>query len=673
MRKLLPIALLTLFSAPLHAQLDQLAWLRQTTNTGVADGSILKLDAAGNLFMAGAYPPAGITIGGITLPGSGSPENAFLAKLAPDGTALWARRMTRVGGMQDNLNSDKIAIDAAGNSYVAGWFLDGATIDGAALTGSGHYVLAKFDADGMLQWTRTIATEDNIQNGSIAVYIDPWQHVQLVGAYATSVTFGAGHTVTNTQPGLVDTFMAWYDAGGEVLDARRLGGSVPTTEPWVPLPAEAYMLDAAGQLFRFVQGANTLFKYAADGTWLMTHHLEVVGGVYMKAMTTGPDGSIWLCGGHSGGGTSLEGVALTPTGSTDFGDALLMKLSAAGELQWIRQYADPLGDFFTRVRVDAIGNATVLGSVASIGLVRVMVVKYAANGDLLSEGNIYPWDGIFGTPVGTILPQNLVLTHVGGNVLLMGSYKYRLYFDEDINFTTTADNYRIFLAQFGTCAVDTPTIVAAAPGFCPGEGVALTAGAADRYRWSTGDTTAGISATAAGAYHVFAIEGGECFARSADVSIDAYEVPEPEVILGEHELSCSVEEVAYQWIDCADNAPIATATARTFAPPADGTYAVRITTAQGCEALSACATYSTVGIGEQERGPAIALWPNPAADRVGVRANGPVRRVDVIDASGACVLTARASSFAVAHLASGTYAVRVTTDAATGVVRLVKE
>lgn len=212
--------------------------------------------------------------------------------------------------------------------------------------------------------------------------------------------------------------------------------------------------------------------------------------------------------------------------------------------------------------------------------------------------------------------------------------------------------------------MDTPQIDLAAPAYCPGESVTLTASSAESYRWSTGATGSSIEVDQAGSYHVFAIEGTECHARSADVFVAAYGVPEPTITLGDQMLSCAVDEVAYQWVDCATGQPIEGATAQTFVPAFDGSYAVWITTEEGCEAQSECAFYSTVGITDQETEQDVFLWPNPATDHVFVRTEGPLERVEVWSVTGACVLHTKGPRVDLHGLARGCYTVRVITRSA---------
>lgn len=69
----------------------------------------------------------------------------------------------------------------------------------------------------------------------------------------------------------------------------------------------------------------------------------------------------------------------------------------------------------------------------------------------------------------------------------------------------------------------------------------------------------------------------------------------------------------YQWINCNTGVPVAGASSASFAPAANGSYAV-IVTQYGCRDTSSCYTISNiVGISKIQEGPGITLFPNPTA------------------------------------------------------------
>lgn len=76
-------------------------------------------------------------------------------------------------------------------------------------------------------------------------------------------------------------------------------------------------------------------------------------------------------------------------------------------------------------------------------------------------------------------------------------------------------------------------------------------------------------------------------------------------------LTAAAGATAYQWINCADNAPVVGATSATFEPVANGDYAV-IVTEGACSDTSACQSITTIGIDELTGESAyIQVSPNP--------------------------------------------------------------
>jgi hypothetical protein len=65
----------------------------------------------------------------------------------------------------------------------------------------------------------------------------------------------------------------------------------------------------------------------------------------------------------------------------------------------------------------------------------------------------------------------------------------------------------------------------------------------------------------------------------------------------------------YQWIDCGTNTAVAGATSASFIPTANGDYAV-VVTSGSCDDTSACVTYNSVGLNENNS-QSISVYPNP--------------------------------------------------------------
>lgn len=129
----------------------------------------------------------------------------------------------------------------------------------------------------------------------------------------------------------------------------------------------------------------------------------------------------------------------------------------------------------------------------------------------------------------------------------------------------------------------------------------------------------------------------------------------------------------YQWINCATNAPVAGATAQTFAPTANGSYAVIVSNGT-CTDTSNCVNVTNVGIKESTI-TTISVHPNPTHDVVTVTMDAASAVVEVMDVQGKLVQTTQIKSGGQIDLSAyerGVYTLRVKTELGVAIERIVK-
>ncbi len=124
----------------------------------------------------------------------------------------------------------------------------------------------------------------------------------------------------------------------------------------------------------------------------------------------------------------------------------------------------------------------------------------------------------------------------------------------------------------------------------------------------------------------------------------------------------------YQWIDCATNDPVVGATSSTFAPVANGSYAVIVGNPAGCVDTSNCATVSLIGLNEELLNASIQVYPNPAVSEINiVSSDAPITGFSVLDMNGREVLQKILTTneteleLSLETLSEGTYIVEVKT------------
>ena len=133
---------------------------------------------------------------------SESQQDAFVAKISPEGFCVWIRQF----GSAKSDKTCRVRLDRSGNCYVAG--NTNGSIDGAAddITGECPFV-AKFDSTGQLLWIKQVR-DLNAQTG-----------------LGVGVSFN-GTVALACAPGYVATF----DAKGVLVACKNSSGHKPLTQ-----------------------------------------------------------------------------------------------------------------------------------------------------------------------------------------------------------------------------------------------------------------------------------------------------------------------------------------------------------------------------------------------------------------------------------------------------------
>ncbi|MGH9649787.1 MAG: SBBP repeat-containing protein, partial [Terriglobales bacterium] len=106
-------------------------WSKRFGNTGVDVGRGVAVDTGGNVLATGNFQVS-VDFGGGTLTALGS-NDIFVAKLSgADGSHLWSKSFGAAGG--GDAQARAIALDAAGNPFVTGFFYLTVDFGGGPLT-----------------------------------------------------------------------------------------------------------------------------------------------------------------------------------------------------------------------------------------------------------------------------------------------------------------------------------------------------------------------------------------------------------------------------------------------------------------------------------------------------------------------------------------------------------
>lgn len=220
------------FISSINAQIPSWKWVREFWSD-VNSARFLAPSDSGSVYMAGTFYGT-LYFDTQTLTATGT--DCFLAKLDSSGSAIWARKWSSIGGIDDVYS---ITSDDSNNCYVTGEFYNTLLIDNYVLNGNltSKYLL-KFDRHGNLVYAYTI--DGNFY--TVDVKADHSGNIFLAGFFASdSVTFGA-YTLQNSLTGKNDFAVIKLDLTGSVLWAEKVGGTNDDA-------ATAMCLDPSGDIY----------------------------------------------------------------------------------------------------------------------------------------------------------------------------------------------------------------------------------------------------------------------------------------------------------------------------------------------------------------------------------------------------------------------------------------
>ncbi len=317
----------------------------------------------------------GYAIAGFTKSFGAGDYDVYVVKLDANGNLQWTKT---IGGPESE----------EGNSLIqtsdGGYAIAGVTLSFGA--GGPDVYVVKLDANGNLQWTKTIGGKKEDIGASLIQTSD--------GGYAiagVTQSFGAGKW---------DVYVVKLDANGNLQWTRTIGG--PGDEIGFSLIQTSdggYAI--AGYTESFGAGEKDVYvvKLDAKGNLQWT---KTIGGPVVE------DGSSLIQ-------TSDSGYAIAGS-TTSFGagytDVYVVKLNANGNLQWTKSIGGKRGDLGISLIQTSDGGYAIAGSTKSFGAGEwdVYVIKLNANGNL-------QWTKTIGAKNEYPSKSSLIQTSDGGYVI----------------------------------------------------------------------------------------------------------------------------------------------------------------------------------------------------------------------------------------------------------------
>jgi hypothetical protein len=346
-----------------------LAWSSYLGGTSSDYGNGMAVDASDNAYVAG-YTASHLFTGVINTY-KGGDYDAFVAKVASDGTLVWA---TYLGGMAtDSCNG--VTVDTDGNVLLTGE-TSSTDLSGAINTykgGSSDAFVAKLSPVGAVLWSTFVGGTK--QDYAWGIALDDAGNAHIAGQTWSNVNFSQ---INNTfKGGISDAFAAEVTAAGTLARATYLGGNGNEV-------ARAISLDASGNAF--LTGSTTSSAFAGanntvkGGTYDAFVAKIAIGGTQEWATYLGGNiedfgygivsddaGNSYVTGNTSS--SAFSGVNNTYKNGAF--DAFVAKVSAAGTQSWATYLGGSGSDVGYGIIVDDSGTAFVVGTTTSADFVGV--------------------------------------------------------------------------------------------------------------------------------------------------------------------------------------------------------------------------------------------------------------------------------------------------------------
>lgn len=201
-------------------------WVKQLGSAGHDFSASLDTDSFGNVYAIGHFRDF-LDLGNsfVNLTSDGE-SDIFIVKFDPSGNTMWSQK---IGGINIDEGSG-IAVDAAGNSYIAAGFYGTTEFDNFLgtnqITSEGGFdiLIAKLDLNGNILWAEGVGGTGNDRVKDIE--IDAAGRIHYAGHFNGTVDFDFGPgTLELSSLGSYDAFVSKIDNSANLIWAKRFGGS----------------------------------------------------------------------------------------------------------------------------------------------------------------------------------------------------------------------------------------------------------------------------------------------------------------------------------------------------------------------------------------------------------------------------------------------------------------
>jgi gliding motility-associated-like protein len=377
-----------------YTLIGQSYWIQDAGGTTIDEAYSISADAAGNTYTTGYF--SGTAYFGAQSLTTIGVSAVFITKTDNNGNFLWAIQAGGAGSCRGLA----IKADAAGNSYITGFYYGSATFGAKTITstGSQDVFIAKYDNTGKFLWVATAGGP--LADIGNAITVDNGGNVIVTGEFAGTAKFGA-FTLTSTSSN-INIFTTKLDGNGNFLWAQM--GSGPHTDKGLGVGC-----DPAGNVYVTGQFTDTV-------TFNSAHATNLYNAIFLIKYN-GNGQEQWFT--FAGGGTLniANGIAV------DNNSNIYLTGNFTGTLSF---FASP-----TVTLTNKYSN-------------RIFVAKYNKNGNLL-------WDVSDGSS--SSVSSNAISLDAADNPYIIGNFdcRFNSYADQYGQGTfNTVGYWDIFVAKYAT-------------------------------------------------------------------------------------------------------------------------------------------------------------------------------------------------------------------------------
>src|SRR5581483_4553530 len=348
------------------AQTPAYRWAKKAGGPADDTGNAVAVDGNGNSYAAGYFKSATATFGATILTNTGGAD-VFLVKYDFSGNVVWARK---AGGSTNDFGT-ALAANAAGNTYLAGYFLSGtANFSGTILTnnGSADAFAAKYNPAGTLVWAKALGGA--AYDAATGIAVDPAGNSYVTGFfYSTNATFG-GVTITNA--GQSGIFVAKLDSAGNVLWATQAGGLSFDSGLAIAVDASggSYVAGnffsqtaAFGGITLTNSGENDIFvaKYDTSGNPVWAKSVKGLSDDFPYGIAVDASSNTYVAGYFISTNLTFAPAIVDPNTSHN-NDIFIAKYGPTGTPLWAQKAGGTSDDYAYAIAVDAAANVYVAGN-----------------------------------------------------------------------------------------------------------------------------------------------------------------------------------------------------------------------------------------------------------------------------------------------------------------------